>query len=146
MEIDLSVLKGKTKYYFCTVCGNLVEIIEDSGNIPVCCGKEMKLLVPGMSDGATEKHIPKFKLKHGKLHVKIGEEPHPMTPEHYIKWIAVQTDQGVYRRTLKPDCKPETCFYLHDDECVIAVFEYCNLHGLWMAEPDSIKLEEGHHE
>lgn len=29
------------KYYYCEICGNLIQMLEDSGNIPVCCDKTM---------------------------------------------------------------------------------------------------------
>lgn len=30
------------KYYKCEVCGNVFEVIEDSGVTPMCCGEDMK--------------------------------------------------------------------------------------------------------
>lgn len=135
MVIDLSILENKVKYYFCPFCGNIVEVVFNSGNIPVCCGKAMQLLIPGISDGSAEKHIPCVEIKHGKVLVTVGSEPHPMTSEHHINWISLQTNQGVYRRQVFPSKAPQTCFFLHENEHVVAVFAYCNLHKLWMYEP-----------
>lgn len=131
MEIDMATLKGTVKFYFCPVCGNLIEMIEDSGNVPVCCGKAMKQLIPGTSDGDKEKHVPVVEVKHDKVHVCIGAEPHPMTEEHHINWVAVQTDKGVYRKTIFPDDTPKACFHIKTNEKVLAVYAYCNIHGLW---------------
>ena len=53
-----------------------------------------------------------------------------MTEEHYIKWISVTTTKRVLEYELKPNMKPEVIFNL-DDEEILEVFAYCNLHGLW---------------
>jgi superoxide reductase len=54
-----------------------------------------------------------------------------MLEEHYIEWIAVQTKQGNQRKALKPGEAPKACFALCDGDEVVAVYEHCNLHGLW---------------
>lgn len=30
-----------TKYYKCELCGNVLEVVEDGGVNPVCCGQDM---------------------------------------------------------------------------------------------------------
>ena len=52
-----------------------------------------------------------------------------MLPEHYIQWIVLETENGFRVAELKPGDKPEVKFF--ENEKVIAVYEYCNLHGLW---------------
>ena len=81
------------------------------------------------NEGATEGHIDNGST----VHVSVGEVAHPMIPEHYIEWIALQTKTGVQRKELKPGEKPEACFALCDGDEVVAVYAYCNLHGLWKA-------------
>ena len=58
---------------------------------------------------------------------------HPMIPEHYIEWIALETTGGNQRKTLSPSDEPKACFALCEDEEVKAVYAYCNLHSLWKA-------------
>ena len=58
---------------------------------------------------------------------------HPMLSKHFIEWVYVQTENGGQRKALKPDDKPNVTFCLGDDKAV-AVYAYCNLHGLWMTE------------
>ncbi|MEG0469618.1 MAG: desulfoferrodoxin, partial [Longicatena sp.] len=42
----------------CSVCGNVVEVVEDK-NIPImCCGKAMEEVKANTTDGALEKHVP----------------------------------------------------------------------------------------
>lgn len=83
------------------------------------------------TDGAVEKHVPVYEVNDGKIFVKVGSAEHPMTEKHYIEWVAVQTEKGFYTKFLKPDEKPEACFIV--DEKIVAVYAYCNLHGLWKA-------------
>lgn len=126
------------KFYHCNLCGNLIEMIDDSGQIPVCCGKAMKELQPGTSDGTKEKHVPIIIKERpvagcscrGVL-VQVGDEPHPMCEEHSILWIALETDQGIYLRLLPTSGKPSTTFYLQPEEKILSVYSYCNLHSLW---------------
>ena len=53
-----------------------------------------------------------------------------MLSKHFIEWVYVQTENGGQRKALKPDDKPNVTFCLGDDKAV-AVYAYCNLHGLW---------------
>ncbi|HBC96265.1 MAG TPA: desulfoferrodoxin [Clostridium sp.] len=115
--------------YKCEVCGNIVEVLNKGGGTLVCCGKPMKLLEENSVDAALEKHVPVIEKIDGGVKVKVGSVEHPMTPEHYIQWIEVHTENKIYRKYLKPGEKPEATFKL--DEKVVMAREYCNLHGLW---------------
>ena len=44
--------------YKCEVCGNIVEVLHAGAGELVCCGKPMKNMVAGTTDGAAEKHVP----------------------------------------------------------------------------------------
>lgn len=122
------------KFYVCSVCGNFVSMIKESGAPMTCCGQKMKELVPGTSDGAAEKHVPVFKVEGNKVAVTVGSVEHPMAPEHYIEWIAIETAQGAQRKVLNPGDKPCAEFLLTDGDSVVGVYAYCNLHGLWKSE------------
>ena len=97
----------------------------------ICCGQPMSQLVPNTSDGAGEKHLPVYEVKDGVLSVKVGAVEHPMLDAHHIEWIAVETAFGNQRKELDPLGKPEASFALLPGDSVKAVYEYCNLHGLW---------------
>ncbi len=99
----------------------------------MCCGEKMQPLVPNTSEAAGEKHLPIAELNGDTLSVNVGEVNHPMLDEHYIEWIYVETEHGGHRRALKPGDAPEHIFKL-GCERPIAVYAYCNLHGLWMTE------------
>lgn len=122
------------EFYICEHCGNLVGIIHNSGVPMMCCGQKMTKLEPGTTDAAVEKHVPVFKVDGGKVSVQIGEVIHPMVEKHFIQWIAVETKKGAQRKTLKAGDEPKAEFALTDDDELIAVYAYCNLHGLWKAQ------------
>ena len=111
-------------------------MVEESGVPVVCCGDNMKEIIPNRVDGAFEKHVPVYEIKDNMVHVKVGEVDHPMTDEHYIQWIAIESDRGFQRKNLKPGQKPMANFVLLQGEEVKAVYAYCNLHLLWMLNVD----------
>lgn len=123
----------KTKYFICGHCGNIVEMVKDKGVPVLCCGEKMKELVPGTTDAAQEKHVPVYEVEGNKVHVTVGSVEHPMLPEHYIEWVALQTKQGIQRKELKPGEAPKATFSICEDDEVEAVYAFCNLHLLWKA-------------
>ena len=89
-------------------------------------------LTANTTDGAYEKHVPVIEQDGDTVTVKVGSVEHPSLPAHYIEWILLETEQGFQIHYLKPGMKPEAVFKVK--EAVIAAYEYCNLHGLWMAK------------
>ena len=121
------------KFVKCEVCGKIVAVVKDSACPTKCCGEPMKELVPNTQDGAREKHLPVYKVEGNVVHVVVGEVEHPMLDNHYIEWIILETNKGNQRKQLKPGEKPAADFALLPGEEVVAVYEYCNLHGLYKA-------------
>ena len=122
------------KFYLCETCKNIITKVVDSKVPVVCCGKPMKELVPGAVDGALEKHVPAVTVDGKVVKVQIGEVIHPMLAEHYIQFIALETKSGVQIKYLKAGDEPKAEFVLADGDEAVAVYEYCNLHGLWVKE------------
>lgn len=120
------------KFYECSQCGNIIEIIHASGALIECCQEPMKKLYAKCEDEGSEKHVPVIALHGNNLEVTIGEVPHPMTKEHYITWVELKTDQGIQRKYLCPGSDPRVEFRLCDEETAQAVYVYCNMHGLWV--------------
>jgi len=123
----------KAKFYICRTCGNLVGMINASGVPMMCCGKPMEALEPNTVEASGEKHVPAVTVEDGAVHVMIGSVEHPMVDVHYIEWVYLQTENGGQRISLKPGQAPKVTFLLGNEKPV-AVFAYCNLHGLWMTE------------
>ncbi|MBQ1978047.1 MAG: desulfoferrodoxin [Ruminococcus sp.] len=123
----------ETRFFICEHCGNIVGLIKSSG-VPIkCCGQNMTELIPGTTDAAVEKHVPVVEVEGNTVKVTVGEVIHPMTEEHSIQWIYLKTDKGGQRKDLNPGEEPVAVFALADEKPV-AVYEYCNLHGLWKAD------------
>ena len=122
------------KFYRCSKCGQMVAVVKKTGCDVFCCGEAMQEVIPGTTDAAVEKHVPVFTLNGNTVDVTVGSVEHPMLEEHYIEWIAVQTEQGNQRKALKPGDAPKASFALTEGDEVKAVYAYCNLHSLWKAE------------
>ena len=124
------------KFVLCEKCGALVKVLIDCTcpNCGIkCCGEVMKEIVPGTTDASVEKHLPVYAVVGNKVVVKVGSVEHPMTEEHYIEWVSLQTNNGNQRKALNPNQKPEVCFAICEGDQVEAVYAYCNLHSLWKA-------------
>lgn len=119
------------KFYKCNKCGNIVAMVHASGAPLSCCGEKMQEIIPNTVEAAAEKHIPVYEVKDNKVLVNVGSVPHPMTQEHYIQWVSLQTKFGNQRKKLEPGSDPKTCFAICPGDEVVAVYAYCNLHGLW---------------
>lgn len=147
-----------TVFYKCPICGNVIMKVEDGGPVPHCCGQEMAKLEPktmdpsdnmgGKDTGLTEKHVPTIeRLNDCTVRVCVGSNPHPMTQLHHICFIWLETECGGQLRYLSP-CEQKSGMEMDKEEktwpacaefccCkdrITAVYEYCNLHGLWKME------------
>ena len=121
------------RFYYCKHCGNIISYDTDSGVKVVCCGEEMQELIADTVEASKEKHIPVILREGNVVTVKVGSVPHPMVPEHYIGWIALETKMGNQRKQLDHAGKPEAQFALLQGDEVVAAYAWCNLHGLWKA-------------
>lgn len=120
----------ETKFYKCRHCGNVIVKLVDSTVPVVCCGEPMEELVPNTVDAPGEKHKPVVtKVDDCRIRVQVGSVAHPMLPEHHIAFIYVATEHGgrLVNLTDRPEAEVCVC-----GDKPVAVYEYCNLHGLWM--------------
>ena len=124
---------SETKFFICEHCGNIVGMIHNAGVPLVCCGQKMTLLEAGKVEASLEKHVPVVTVEGTAVKVSVGSVAHPMTEEHSITWVYLQTDRGGQRKTLAPGALPEVTFALAEEK-PLAVYAYCNLHGLWKTE------------
>ena len=126
-------MRGKQQFFICTHCGNMLGLIENKGVPLVCCGEKMQELVPNTVEASTEKHLPAVTVSGDGLSVQVGSVPHPMEADHYISFVYVETESGGQRKRLAAGAEPKLPFCFVDDKPV-AVYAYCNLHGLWKTE------------
>ncbi|MBC8570217.1 desulfoferrodoxin family protein [Zongyangia hominis] len=118
------------KFFICKHCGNLVGMIHNAGVPIICCGEPMQELEANSTEAAGEKHLPVVKVEGDKVSVDVGSTHHPMSEEHSIQWIYLETKHGGQRKGLSHDAAPQAEFTVVDDKPV-SVYAYCNLHGLW---------------
>lgn len=123
----------KLKFYKCMTCGNVTVKAVDSGVPVVCCGQPMTELAANKEDAAVEKHVPAVTVDGNKIEVQVGDTIHPMLEEHYIQFICLETENGFQVKQLKPEDEPKAVFCACDGK-PLAVYELCNLHGLWVKE------------
>ena len=123
----------KERFYICEQCGNLIGMIHDAGVPMMCCGQKMTKLEPGTTEASLEKHIPVVEVEGNTVKVEVGSVAHPMAEEHSILWVYLQTDRGGQRKNLEVGAEPVVTFALAEEKPV-AVYAYCNLHGLWKAD------------
>ena len=113
------------KVYQCEKCGKTV-ISKEEVKL-----EGWKELIAGSTDAAQEKHVPVVTKKCKTVKVDVGSVAHPMTAEHLIEWVALETEQGYQVQYLKAGGSPVCEFKLADGDAVLNIYAYCNLHGLW---------------
>ena len=121
------------RFFKCQHCGNFVGLLTDKGAPLVCCGEPMAELVPNTVEASAEKHIPEVAISGNSISVQVGSVLHPMEEKHHISFIYVETEKGGQRKCLEIGTEPKAEFCFVDDKPV-AVYAYCNLHGLWKTE------------
>lgn len=116
-------------------CENTVEVISfDREDAITCCGEPMVEMKPNTSEGAAEKHLPVIEVNGNTVTVKVGSVFHPMTEEHSITWVYLETKEGCQRKNLPYTGEPVAVFALTDSDKPVAAYAYCNLHGFWKTE------------
>ena len=107
---------------------NLMATVNSEGDCFVTMTVNLRL------EASAEKHIPVPSVNGSVVKVAVGSVAHPMIEAHYISWIYLQTTVGGQRKNLVPGAAPEVTFALAEGETPVAVYAYCNLHGLWKAD------------
>lgn len=126
---------SKPKFLACDQCKTIVQVFcEADGAHYSCCGQQMKELTPNTSEGATEKHLPVVEKNGNRVCVKVGSVFHPMTEEHSIGWVYLETEKGGQRVCLKAGEEPQAEFVVAEGDRPVAAYAWCNLHGFWKAE------------
>ena len=141
----------------CSVCGYISINGSAPDNCPVCHAPKtafqakedaIKTAVnPKRLTETEKKHIPAITLvkKCGLIpegcqdvHVKVGEIPHPMQPEHYILHIDFYLNKEFISRViLTPgNLNAAAALHLKATNGRLTAIELCNLHGAWINEAD----------
>lgn len=119
------------RFYECKHCGNIITYHREVTPKVQCCGRAMLEMEPNTTDAANEKHVPVLDIQGRDVLVTVGKVEHPMTEEHHIQWVLLETSRGYHKHYLQPEIAPDARFTLQKDEVVKSAYEFCNLHGLW---------------
>lgn len=125
------------KFLICEKCGTVITFLTGDGDNVKCCGEDMKLLHAVNTEGSGEKHLPEVERNEGAVRVDVGKISHPMESDHYIEWIYLQTKRGGQFVRLDANEEPRATFGVSGESPVdepVAVYAYCNRHGLWKTE------------
>ena len=126
-------MTGKQRFFICEHCGNMIGLIKDKGVPMVCCGEEMVELIPNTVEASAEKHLPAVTVSGDSISVQVGSVPHPMEEAHHITFVYIETQRGGQRKAFNIGEEPKLDFCFSNDKPV-AVYAYCNLHGMWKTE------------
>lgn len=126
-------------FYQCNDCNGV--LLEMNGTLSQYCDHSQILLTTNAVEASKQKHLPVLDFSDHKLHVKVGSAPHPMTMDHSILWIFVQTRNGGQYTQLTPEDLPEATFMVLESD-VLRVYAYCDVHGLWMVDQTELDFEE----
>lgn len=119
--------------FYCKHCKRIVYTFYGGGNL-TCCGDEMTLLQPKKKDVGNEKHLPVVeRIGECQIRVTVGSVLHPMTAEHLVQWVFVAQADHFQIKTFEPEQEPIASFTINPEQ-PIKVYEFCNLHGLWLTE------------
>ena len=125
------MINRSPKFFACEKCHVIIEQIHGDKNEYSCDGINLVELTPNTSEGAMEKHMPVVEVSGNEVIVKVGSVFHPMTTEHSIEWVYLETEKGSQRMNLKADEEPVAKFAFIEGDRPIAAYAYCNLHGFW---------------
>ena len=122
------------RFFTCESCNIIIQEIQGQADCFSCDGTELKELQPGTTDAAQEKHVPVVTQNGNEITVQVGSVLHPMTEEHSIEWVYLQTQKGGQRVDLESTGEPSAKFLIAEGDKAIAAYAYCNLHGFWKTE------------
>lgn len=97
---------------------------------------DIREISPNTVEASAEKHIPVVKCSGQTVTVNVGSVEHPMTEEHSITSVILETQNGGQFKYLPSDSEPVVKFDISSGDKAIAAYAYCNLHGLWKADID----------
>lgn len=127
--------RAQMKPVFLQYGQNIFYLVSGQENdIPRCLPEGANILDESSSEGAGEKHLPVVEKKGEIIHVQVGSIEHPMTLEHSIQWVFLETKKGGQFAYLLPDQKPDAFFVVEKGDEAVAAHIYCNQHGIWKTE------------
>lgn len=124
----------ENKIYKCDKCNNIIMMIKDKDIPIICCGQQMRELIPSVDDNSKDKHLSEIEFIKNTLKVKISKDRYPESEHHNIEWIYIETTDGEQLKYFKKDKEPELDFALTNGDHPVKIYAYCRKHGLIQLE------------
>ena len=110
----------RTKFYICPCCGSFMQGVGDCTII--CCGKKIERLKPNQLN---DEHKPKVSHIENDFYIEFD---HPMTKEHFVKFVSYVGFDRVLTVRLYPEQNPSVRFPVMRGG---KLYYYCSEHGLF---------------
>ena len=124
-------MKNEFEIKVCKKCGAMVEVLKDctcEGCGIKCCGEEMVTMKANSVDASVEKHLPTYEVIGTYIVATVN---HVMEDDHYIEYIALDSDRINAKKYLKPGEMAKAVFpYVPNSK----LYAYCNKHGMWSTD------------
>ena len=65
-------MKENVRFYKCSICGNIIGLIEGDAERIKCCGQTMERMKANTTDAAGEKHVPVAEVVGNEVKVTVG--------------------------------------------------------------------------
>jgi len=125
-------MANKNALYKCSVCGNIVSVLDAGKGDLFCCGEKMQEVQLLKSNEGYEKHKPVMEKEGSFVIVNVGSVDHPMDDDHYIMLIQIFHNGNLIKeKILKPGMRPRARFMCRYDLSELSARAYCNKHGYW---------------
>ena len=121
------------KFYISKKSGVVFHQCMDDHKKELYSDDKLTELLPNTFDASKEKPLHVIDINADFVTVHVGNILHPMDTNHYISFIYLETENSGYIKYLNPGDTPSATFYVKDEK-LIAIYEYCTLHGLWKTD------------
>ena len=126
-------MTNKLDLYHCSVCSQIIEVVQEGAGTLVCCNEEMSHMKENTAN-PDNRHFAHIEENDGIKKITFN---HPATIEHHIEFIEAISNDGKYikRKYLKPDEIP-TMELKCDCKEGYYIRLYCNLDGVWITSKE----------
>lgn len=118
------------KFYMCSKCNQMYFSEDKASDNLVCCEEKVEELVPIEIGDVLDHHGIVIRKTGNFVNISINDK-HPMIETHFIKFIALQTNEGFQYKELDYLKERKTTFILSNTETIIQIYTYCNIHMLF---------------
>lgn len=117
------------KFVVCPICDQVYAKVVDHGTRVMCCNHSTEDIIKNNQKEQSEEHRPLIRKIGNFVTVTVGPN-HPMIETHFISAIFLETSLGFQYKNIASKDEAKAEFILANDEEIINVYTYCNVHLL----------------